>query len=91
LKTIEHTAPKKYSNNWDFNLYKLQELQSRSSSSHINLSKEAIEILKKAKYCSHIKPITAIGENGVWDLTLVNKRNERILNILWQRINKWLF
>jgi uncharacterized protein with ParB-like and HNH nuclease domain len=135
LKTIEHIAPKKHSNNWDLNLYgddemfnslgnltllpanvnssmgngnwqekylyykhlsesdpaKLQELQSRSSNSNINLSKEAIEILKKAKYCSHIKPITAINENGVWDLALVNKRNERILSILWRRISGWLF
>jgi uncharacterized protein with ParB-like and HNH nuclease domain len=72
-------------------LTNLRELQNRSSNSNIYLSEEAIEILKKAKYCSHIKPIIAIGENGIWDLAIVNKRSERMLRILWQRISQWLF
>ena len=70
---------------------KLQELQSRSTINDINLSKEAIEILKNAKFHSHIKPIITIGEEGNWQLDLVNKRSERILEILWNRISPWLF
>lgn len=70
---------------------KLQELQSSSSRNNISLSREAIDILRKAKFCSHIKPIVNIGEDGIWDAELVVKRSERILEILWKRVNTWLY
>jgi hypothetical protein len=38
-----------------------------------------------------MKPIVNVGEDGIWDSESVIKRSGRILEILWNRINTWLY
>ena len=70
---------------------KQQELANKAKSKGINLSKETVQLLQEANFNAHIKPIVRLGEEGNWNLEFINKRAERMLNILWERIEKWVF
>jgi len=136
LKTIEHIAPQKNSNNdWDENLYetqtklfqsignltllpqdlnssagnrswkekllyyktiaetdpqKLIDIATTANQSDIILEQNTIDLLKSCQYNNHIQSITMLNETDNWDKELVEKRTERILEIVWERISKWI-
>ena len=56
----------------------------------VNLSNYTIDLLIKASYQNHIQPIVQLGKEGQWDKSFVEKRTERICDILWERMNEWL-
>lgn len=66
-------------------------LAQKAKENGYTLKQETIEILQKASYSAHIKPIVMMGEYGNWDADKVKLRTERILDVLWDRINNWIF
>ena len=106
LKSLEHIAPKDRLSDieWDENLYEddvydrignLTLLPTDINSSASN--KSWVEKWRCYRYLaettpnrSHIIPIVQLGAEGVWDKQLVDKRTDRICDILWNRIYKWL-
>jgi hypothetical protein len=71
-------------------LQKIQELAALAFKEGIELSKSTIDLLQNANYNDHIVPILSVGENGKWDAELVSKRAERMLNLTWDKVIKWL-
>jgi hypothetical protein len=69
---------------------KAQELSTKAINEGISLNTSTIELLQKSSYNEHILPILAIGENGNWNADIVSKRGERILELVWDKIIKWL-
>jgi len=69
---------------------KLSTLQSEAQSNGVILDASTLALLRKTSMKQHILPIIQIGKNGLWDKTLVEKRSERICDILWERIYPWL-
>jgi hypothetical protein len=69
---------------------KLNILEQEAKKRGYNLSKRALGLLRKAGYNHHIKPIVGLGLNGVWDKSLIDRRTDRICDILWDRIYPWL-
>lgn len=69
---------------------KLNRLASEAQSEGINLNNETIELLKGTSTKHHIMPIIQIGISGKWDKDLVERRSERICEILWDRLYSWL-
>ncbi len=57
----------------------------------ITLNQETIEKLKKCKYNSHLSSVSSLGIDGVWNKELVDKRTNIMLDIIWDRVSKWLF
>lgn len=55
------------------------------------LSTNSIEIIRDAEYNEHLKPLTMVKEDVGWNATLIKKRNQRIIEIFWQRISNWLY
>jgi hypothetical protein len=69
---------------------KAQELSTKAINEGISLNTSTIELLQKSTYNEHILPILAIGENGKWNADIVTKRGERILELVWDKVIKWL-
>lgn len=68
----------------------LTDLKSIANKNGINLKENTINLLKNTPHNHHIIPIVELGMTGLWDKAFVNKRTERICNILWERMYKWL-
>lgn len=69
---------------------KLEILKSEAEGYGIELKDKTIKLLKNTSHKHHILPIVELGANGDWDQDFVNKRTERICDILWERMDNWL-
>ncbi|MBD2437048.1 DUF262 domain-containing protein [Nostoc sp. FACHB-110] len=56
----------------------------------INLNDSTINILQKTDYNHHVLPLIQVGIDGIWNQNLVDKRSQRIYEILWKRLYEWL-
>jgi len=57
----------------------------------ITLDTKTIKLLRDANYNAHIKPITQFNNGATWDADIVEQRTQRMLEIAWDRISKWVF
>lgn len=69
---------------------KLEDLRQKAEENNVKLKNVTIDLLKKASHAHHVKPIVELGVAGNWNKALVEKRTERICDILWQRMYEWL-
>lgn len=70
---------------------KIIELKNLALREGINLDVQKIASLQNCNYSHHMDHIIQIDEAAEWDAELVKKRTNRILEILWDRINGWIF
>jgi hypothetical protein len=68
----------------------LTKLQNKAQAEGITLKESTVKLLKQTSTKQHITSLVQIGESGLWDKSLVEKRSERICSILWDRIYPWL-
>jgi hypothetical protein len=68
----------------------LASLKKEAEDNGVDLKDETINLLKKTQHKHHIIPIVQLGATGQWDKSCVEKRTERICDILWERIYEWL-
>jgi hypothetical protein len=68
----------------------LANLRQEAENNSVNLNESTIDLLIKASHAHHIKPLVEIGATGHWDKSFVEKRTERICDILWERMYEWL-
>jgi hypothetical protein len=69
---------------------KLENLQKEAENQGLSLHSKTIELLKKVSTKHHILSIVELGIKNKWDKTVVEKRTERICDILWEKMNTWL-
>lgn len=69
----------------------LAALRQEAEDNGVNLNDYTINLLKSTSHKHHTKPIVKLGATGEWDKSLVEKRTERICDILWERMHAWLF
>ena len=69
---------------------KLEQLNSDAKSIGVELQSHTVDLLKNARFKHHITSIIGISSEGQWDLSLVEKRTERICSIMWDRLIEWL-
>ncbi|MFB2771676.1 DUF262 domain-containing protein [Pelatocladus sp. BLCC-F211] len=69
---------------------KLAELRQEAEKYGVILDNSTIKLLTEASHAHHIKPIVEIEATGKWDKAFVEKRTERICDILWERMYEWL-
>lgn len=65
-------------------------LQNEAVANGVDLQPETTTLLSNTPYQEHMTPIVQLGATGLWDRTLVDKRTQRICDILWDRIYPWL-
>jgi len=69
---------------------KLKKLQSEAQAQGVMLNPKTIDLLKQTSTKQHITPIIQLGASGIWDKDFVDRRSQRICEILWDRIYQWL-
>ena len=69
---------------------RLQELVEQSNQLGIVLNESTMELLKECHYNEHLQSISSLPSNFSWDYTLVNKRTDCLLEIIWKRISGWI-
>lgn len=62
---------------------KHQTLKNKASNLGVELQDSTLKLLQDAKFNHHMKSIVTVGDEGDWTAELVEKRAERILDILW--------
>ena len=71
------------------NQLKLIQLSSEANANKVTLHPQTISLLRRTSSKHHIAPIVNLGADGLWNKAFVDKRSERICNILWDRLYKW--
>jgi hypothetical protein len=69
---------------------KFPDLANEAQTYGVNLASPTLDKLKKATHAHHIAPLVQLGASGDWNKALVDKRTERICDILWERMYEWL-
>jgi Protein of unknown function DUF262/Protein of unknown function (DUF1524) len=69
---------------------KLDNLKQEAKQKGFNLKDSTLKLLKDTSQKSHIEPIVQLGATGKWDKDFIEKRTERICDILWERMYEWL-
>ncbi|MFD2969964.1 DUF262 domain-containing HNH endonuclease family protein [Sphingobacterium bambusae] len=69
---------------------RLVELTNKAKADNIPLKDSNLEILKRAKYADHIRPLLNIPENHQWNDEIIIERSRKILDTLWDRVIGWL-
>ncbi len=69
---------------------KRQELTILAGRHGVNLATKTIKKLYEAEHQRHIRSIVNLGIGGNWDKQLIERRTDRICDILWARISPWL-
>ncbi|WP_210462725.1 DUF262 domain-containing protein [Rufibacter roseolus] len=70
---------------------KVIELRNFAKNQGFNLDVQKIASLQDCNYSHHIDHIIQIDEEVEWDAELVKRRTARMLEIVWDRINGWIF
>ena len=68
----------------------LNSIGDEAISSGVSLNNDTILLLKLSQYKSHLKSILSVGSDGLWDKAIVEKRTERMLDIIWQKVAEWI-
>lgn len=69
---------------------KIDELQSLAQSHGVELKQETLELLLNATHNHQVTSVVSLGTGGIWNAQFVEKRTERVCDILWERIYPWL-
>lgn len=69
---------------------KLASIKQQAASSNIDLNDSAVNLLVSSQYNQHLSSLASLPESHTWDKDFVEQRSERILSIVWDRVNKWI-
>ena len=70
---------------------KINNIGSEASSLGISLNQTTVELLKESHFNAHLSSISTMSVDDVWNRELVEKRTNAMLEIIWDRISKWIF
>lgn len=66
-------------------------LEERATELGVTFNPETIKLLKECHFNQHLSFISSLTAEDSWNRELVNKRTDRMLDIIWNRISKWIF
>lgn len=70
---------------------KLKSLKDRATQLSITLNEDTLQLLQECSYNSHLSAFLNLSEEFKWDKSFVDRRTSVMLEIVWERISKWLF
>ncbi len=71
-------------------LDQLKKLKQKAEDSGVKLQDTTIALLKNTSHKHHILPMAQLGAAGQWNKPFIEKRTERMCDILWERMYEWL-
>ena len=69
---------------------KIQNIKCIAKSMGIDLNEATISILQNSKYSGHIEAIARMNQADNWNKEIIEGRRDNLLDIIWDRIIKWL-
>ena len=66
-------------------------IESRAATLGIILNASTIELLKNTHFNEHLSSVSSMSVDDSWNKDLVDKRTEVMLDIVWDRVSKWIF
>lgn len=69
---------------------KIADLRNTAMDMDIDLNENTISLLQKSNYNSHIGPIANMTQDDSWDKEMVEKRRDNLLDIIWDKVSKWI-
>lgn len=70
---------------------KIQSLEDKASELGIQLNSNTVDLLKSSQFSKHLEAISCIPYEIDWNRQIVEDRTEAMLDIIWERIAKWIF
>ena len=70
---------------------KIQSLEDKASELGIQLNSNTVDLLKSSQFSKHLEAISCISYEIDWNRQIVEDRTEAMLDIIWERIAKWIF
>lgn len=70
---------------------KLQDVENIAQSIGVTLNPDSIALLKESRFNKHLTSISSLTIEDGWNKDLVERRTDAILNVIWDRVSKWLF
>lgn len=70
---------------------KISGLEQRAKELGVTFNTETIQLLKDCHFNQHLSSISSLTAEDSWNKELVDKRTDRMLDIIWNRISKWIF
>ena len=68
----------------------IEKLRRQAEQEGLELAEDTVNLLMKADYQRHLKPVTLRRADDGWDFDLVRERSIRISEIVWDRVAPWL-
>lgn len=70
---------------------KIASIKDRAQELGITFNADTINILKGCNFNQHLSSISSLTIEDCWDKVLVDKRTDVMLDIIWDRVSKWIF
>lgn len=67
---------------------KLNNINTIAQNSGIELNERTQNLLKECSYNAHLQPISQMTTEDAWNLDLVQKRTDRMLEIIWDKVSR---
>lgn len=72
-------------------LDKINDIENTALDLGIDLNVNTINLLKGCSFNEHLSSISFLTADDTWNKDLVDKRTDVILDIIWNRVSKWIF
>lgn len=69
----------------------LKNIENTANNIGITLNQKTIKMLQSSQFNKHLSSISSLTTDDIWDCSLVNERTEIMLDIIWERVSKWIF
>lgn len=69
---------------------KLALIKHEAISKNIDLNDSTVNLLVSSQYNQHLSSLASLPENYIWNKDFVERRSERILSLVWDRVYKWI-
>lgn len=69
---------------------KIASLEKRAQDFGVTFNADTIQLLKDCNFNQHLLPISSLMPDIIWNKELVDRRTDVMLDIIWDRVSKWI-
>ena len=69
---------------------KIADIEQKALDLGVTFNPDTIQLLKKCHFNQHLSSISSLSVDDLWDKDLVDKRTNVMLDIIWDRVSKWI-
>ena len=70
---------------------KINDIEHKAHELKIPLNSTTTDLLKESNFNEHLSSISLMSADDIWNKKLVDRRTDVMLDIIWNRVSKWVF